>query len=474
MTRGSAVQGPVVGRSRTGAGGHQTWVGALALLVALVAHPGEASGQERLTLDRALEIASASNPEYRKALNDLDLVGPASRQAWGAFLPNLQIGLGTGYGFTQRRVGTDDFGNPVPNPNAQRRWNSDASQFLSANLTLFEGGRRFHAVSAARANSEANDWTAQAELARVSAEVSRQFYRAQRQEDLLEVERELLQGRTQDLDATRRLFEIAAKSQTDLLGTELELKRQERAVRAQESERQKALEALRVALGDRDVDLQSGVAASPPTIVDLSGLDVEGLIALALESHPTLRARRARERAASSSLRSARATRWPTIRLGGSLYRQAFGPETDFLFDANPDQSRYGNLSFDISIPLFQNFQTSYQIAEADVALRNAQQDMRLERLRLEQSVRDAAIDLLGASDQAQLQAEARGLADRRLELVREEYRLAVADFEALQNAVREAATARRDEVNARYDYVEALVNLEEVVGSTVPRPDAD
>ncbi len=429
--------------------------------------PSPAWAQDQpLTLERALDIASRSNPAYRKALNQLDLAGPSSRQAWGAFLPGLSIGLNTGYSFTQRRVGTDDFGNPIPNPNAQRRWNSSAGQSLSTSVTVFRGGGRFHALSEVRAQAEAGEWTTRAELIRITADVTRQFHRVQRQEELVGLERDLLAGREQDLEATRRLFEIAAKSQTDLLGAELEVTRQRRALQDSQSERLKALEALRVALGESEVSLEAGVAGPLPDVGALEWLDEDALVGLALDSHPGLRALLAKERAAASGLGSARAGRWPTVTLGANLNRSGFGPETDFLFDPSPDQSRYGGLSVGIEIPLFQNFRTSYEIASADVRLRNAVEDLRQERLLVAQRVREAAIDLRGRAEQVQLMAGLRDLAERRLALVREEYRLAIADFEALQNAVREAGTARRDEVGARYDLVEALITLDEVVGS--------
>ncbi len=420
----------------------------------------------RLTLEQALDIASRSNPGYRKALNDLDLAGPTARQAWGAFLPGLSLSLNTGYSFTQRRVGTDDFGNPVPNPNAERRWNSSAGQAMSADVTVFQGGSRFHALTEVRAQAEAGEWTTRAELIRITADVSRQFHRAQRQQELVELERDLLAGREQDLEATRRLFEIAAKSQTDLLGAELEVNRQRRALQDSESERLKALEALRVAVGDREVGIEGGVTGELPDVGDLGWLDEDALVGRALEAHPALRALTAQERAAASGLGAARGGRWPTVTLGADLNRSGFGPRTEFLFDPSPDQSRFGGLRIGIQIPLFQNFRTSYEIASADVRLRNAGEDLRQERLLVEQRVREAAIDLRSRAQQRELMAALRDLADRRLALVREEYRLAVADFEALQNAVREAASARRDEINARFDLVDALITLDEVVGA--------
>ena len=91
--------------------------------------PGLAVGQEEvtrpsLTLDRARALAMESNPGYRRALNDLTLQGPAERQAWARWLPSLTLSGGTSQSFVRQEIGTDDFGNPIPNPDAVTRWNS--------------------------------------------------------------------------------------------------------------------------------------------------------------------------------------------------------------------------------------------------------------------------------------------------------------------------------------------------------------
>lgn len=440
------------------------------LFCGFAASPAKAEAQNArsdLSLTEALTLASQHNPAYRRALNNMSLAGPQARAAWGAFLPRLDLSGGTGYGFNERSVGTDNFGNPIENPQVQRLWNSDASQGLNFSVPLFEGGSRFSGMTEARARAQATTWAARAALGQAEAEIKRQYFLAIRANEFLELENELLAARQNDLTATQRLFEIASRSQSDLLGAELEVQRQERERETQQAERAKALVALRTAIGDPTLEVQ-GVAAEVPAPLDPTALDMGALVDRALLNRPEVHQRLADMDVAEASLSIARSARWPTISLNGGYNRQAFGPGRDFLFDLDPDASKYGNLSLRVSIPLFQQFSTSANIAEAEVRRDNAAETVRESRLETERDVLQALIDLRSRFRSLDLSAAGRDVADRRLALVREEYRLAVKNFTELQEAIRSAANSRREEIQARHDYVSAYIDLELLVGGPV------
>ncbi len=440
---------------------------AVALLAGVFPTATAAQVTEALTAERAFELAREGNPQYRSALNSLDLAGPQARQAWGAFLPSLSIGANTRGGFVRQLVGTDDFGNPIPNPNAQTRYNSGSGQNLSVTIPIFEGGRRFHELGGTRARSEALRWAAEAELLRAISAVERDFFEAQRQQELVTLEEELLAEVRRDLDATQRLFRLAARGRSDVLGGELAVQQQELSVRNAEAERSKALLGLRATLGASAQRFES-VAPVPLGIFDPESLDVETLVADAVRTNASVRGAEANEAAAVAASKGARARRWPSVTMSGGLSRAAFGPDGTSLFDLSPSDQSSGSLSVGISLPLFQQFQTSFQIAQADVDRRNAAETTRQRRLETERDVRSAWIDLVSARSQVESTANALDIADERLRLVREEYRLAGKSFEDLQAALRAAAQARRDGVNARYGFVNARIALEEAVGSRV------
>ena len=67
-----------------------------------------------------------------------------------------------------------------------------------------------------------------------------------------------------------------------------------------------------------------------------------------------------------------------------------------------------------------------------------------------------------------QIAERALAIAGEALELAREEYRLGTRSFDQLQRSVADEAQARRQQIEARYGFVDALLDLEAAVGGPV------
>lgn len=444
---------------------------ATALAATLVLTFGDASAQDPvvLTLEDALARATDHNPQYRQALNQVDLAGPQGRAAWGAFLPNLNLSYSTGQRFSREPTAVDFFGNPIENTDLQTRVSSDASQFLSMNMDLLQGGRRFHALSEARAQASVTRRAGERELNAVLAEVQRQFLTAQRQKARVAVESDLLAAREQDVEATRRRFELATVSRSDLLGTQLELEAQRVAVIQAQGEFDKGLLALAKAIGDPGL-VKIDVAPGDPEPFDPATLDVDALVERGRRDSPQVGEAAATLSVRQAALRNQKAARWPTLRLNSSFYRNAYGQDQTALFDLvelnfSPDDFR-ASVGLTVDVPLFTRFQTSRDIAEADVQLRNAGEAMRQTELEVEEQIRARFVDLETAWATVQERSRRLEIARERLRIVRQEYQLATKSIEDLRTAVREEASAQRDVVDQRYEFATALVGLYEAAGA--------
>lgn len=437
----------------------------------VVLENGEAKAvtSRTLTLEDALELAGRHNPGYRQALNERELSAPGRRAALGEFLPSLNLSAGTSQSFSRITRAEDPLGNPIENPEAQTRVSSGSSQGIQASITLFEGGARFHRLGENRAQDDARRASAELEWITLRAGVERAFFEAQQQGELLDLEEGMLEGRRRDLDATERLFSLAARGRTDILGAELEIRQQERAIEDRRSEHRKAVLALRTLLGDPELpDLE--LVSAAVEIFDPAELDAEGLARIARENNPRIRAQEANVGVSRASRAVTGANRWPTVTLNGGFNRNVFGVDQEALFRPFP-QDQGGSLSLNVSLPVFQRFAPSNQRAQADVALRNANEGLREIELEVEEGVRARIIDLENAYRSLQIEESSRELADERLRLTQEEYRLAGKTFEELQTAVRAAADARRQALTARYAFVLARIALEETVGGVVEIP---
>ena len=436
--------------------------GVLAALLAIA--PLEAQAPRVLSLEEALELARRNNPVLRQAINELELTPAGVRAAWGAFLPDLSLNLGTNINLNRRLQAEDFFGNPIANPNVEWVTASSSSQSVSANLRLFEGGARFHQRGAERARGIARERRVEAELTDTWARVATSFHQTIRQSDLLELEMAILEGKRLDLESARRLFELAVVSRVDVLAAELEVQRQERAVRQAENEHAKAVLALRAEIVAPDMG-EFTTRGTLPEPFDPAALDEAGLIGRALERSPLLLRNRAEVDVGRASLSAVRGTRLPTISLGTYFYQNAYGSDYTAAFEPFSTDSRYASAQLSMSIPVFTGFSAERDIADAEVQLANAEEQMRQTRMEIERDVRSGLIDLRGAWDSYRLAERSSEIAEERLRLAREEYRLTTVTFSDLQLAIEGAAIERRTAINARYDFIAARIALDRVVG---------
>ncbi len=416
-----------------------------------------------LTLGDALERAALHNPQYRQVVNQLELAGPAEREAWGAFLPDLRFSYGTTQSFSRQETAVDFFGESIANPSVETRVSSYANQAVSASLDLFRGGSRFHALGEARAQARVNRRIGERELNRVSAEVLRQFLAVQRQKARLAVELELVAARERDVEVIQRRFELASVGRSDLLATELELDAQRMAVTRAQGDFAKGLLALKKVIGDPGLG-PINVEEQEPEPFDPETLDVNALVLRAIRENPRVGEAEASLALRQAGLRAQQSRRWPSLSISTGVTRGSYGRDQKALFDLNPGDLS-GSVSMSISIPVFTRFETTRAIGEARIQVRNAAEVIRQTELELREEIGARYVDLQTAWAGVRERSRRREFADERLRIVREEYRLATKSIEDLQAAIREQASALRDAEDQRYEFATALVGLYEAAG---------
>lgn len=440
--------------------------GALALAVSIFL-PGTGIAAQVgpiLSLNEALDRARQHNPDYRMAQNDLELSRAGEKEAWGAFLPTLNLQAGTGLSLDRQLISQDFFGNPIENPVSEWKTSSSSSQYMGGSVTLFEGGQRFHQLSVQGAQARAREATVSSRLRTVRGEVIRVYHRAQAQQALLQVEEELLQGRHLDLEMTRRMYDLAGATRVEVLAAELSVQRQEQGIQQTLARLQQGILSLRRTIGDPALE-DFGLSDETPTPFDPQALDPEALVVRALGSNPLIHQQMAQLDVGAAQAKVARGSRWPTLSLSFGFNQRTFAQEREALFDLYPDQGRYGSTSLSMSIPLFSRFQNSARIAEAQVGLDNAQENLRKTRLQVEEEVRSGLIALRTAYQGYQIALRSQEIAQERLRLAREQFRLGSRTFSELQLDIDAGASAEREVITQLFGFLEAGVNLEETVG---------
>jgi len=439
----------------------------LAILVAGdVAAAAAQDGPRQLTLDDAIRIAVQRNPAHRRVVNDEDVTAVGERAAWSQFLPYVSASAGTGFTRSQTITGEDDFGRPVTLEDPIDYRSSSASQGINLSLTLFDGLSRVNNLRAARAESRAVAARISASEQALVAQVSRLYYAALQARQRIALEEQLLASARERLEMTEQQLRVARTHPEDVLGAQVDVARQELALEQARGNARKADLDLRQVIGVEDPVEFEPVDDLPPRF-DPDSLDEEALVARALEAAPRVLELAATAAAAEHSAGAVRWSRWPQVSLQAGLSRGMSLRSNEALFELNP-RNRSLSLGLSAQIPLFDRFQTSRQIAQANAAAEDAREALREERLRVERDVRAALVDLRNAHRAVDLAERSAELARQRVELAQEKYRLGVISFADLQRFIDDAAREERAAMDARFAWVNAVIMLEQHVGGRV------
>jgi outer membrane protein len=419
-----------------------------------------------LTLEDALELARAHNPAYLRSLAQADAAGAGVRAGFGAFLPNLNANVGWNGSRNTTAIGEDDFGRPIVGDSALTFQSSSASQSISTSMTLFDGLQNVNNYRASKASADQAYAGVQEQAAAVDAEVSRRFYTVVQADRSISVEELLLEVSRQQLDATERLFRVAARDEIDVLGAQVQVAQQEQALEQARGDARRAQLQLAEAMGLRDGP-EFAVEGALPAPFDPAELEADNLVAIALRNSPTLEGARSSAARAAYAASAAKGRYWPSVSASASFSRSENSRSYDSFFSFNPSNNRGFGFGLNVQIPIFTRFQTQDAVAQASAQSTVADENLREAELRLERAVREAHINLVTAYRRLVLAQRSVELSRRRLAMAQEQYQLGTIGFTDFQQIVTQSSQDARQLISAELEFSRSLVTLEEQMGGT-------
>ncbi|HEX6694984.1 MAG TPA: TolC family protein [Longimicrobiales bacterium] len=420
----------------------------------------------RLTLEEALRLARTYNPGYQQYMNDVEVAEAGVRSAWGAFMPRLSTGMGISGGQSTTETYVDPTGKPQRLDDPQISKGSSLSQSIGASFTLFDGGRMWRNLSAQRASVRMTEASISIQASDLDAAVRQAFYQSLRAGQSITLSERLLASAQERLRQTEALFRAASKGQVDVLGAQVDVAQSEMALEAAKDGATKARLELARAIGVQS-DGMYEVVGDLPAVFDPATLDVNALVSTALTSNPAVLRQEQSAIVADRQAAAAKGSRWPSLGGNFGYSRSVNVPDYSAYRYLNPQNSGI-SLSLNASLPLFTGFSTSAQITQARAAAHDARLQLQQTRLQTEANVRSAFIDLQNAFSSLRLADRQASLSEQRLALSQEQYRMGSITFSELQLMIDRAATAQRDALNARFNWITNWINLEQRVGAPV------
>lgn len=465
-----------------------------------------------LSIDQAVAVARANNPDMQATRNDAVTARAAVRSARADFLPSADASAGFGYTAPGvQRFGAEVFGERPEYYSSN--WNVGLSYQMS--------GAKLLQPRIARAQQTATVARIEGTEADLVMQVRQQYLTAlQAAEVAAQAEREVERNREHERLAQARL-EVGTGTPLDLRRAQVERGRAEATLVQQRNAYETELLRLGLLMG---VQLPDEARLTSTFELFEPPWTAPALVEMALENNPALLAARASTRAADTQVRAARSAYLPSLNfqvgLTGSVYsagnidplvqqqlggfRNAFSscaennqvrvaaglsptdcspfdPTDPVVQAAVRRQVEAGNPSFPfgyerqplqasmtISLPLFDGLNRERRIAEARVAEADARLAVEASQQRLVADVRAGLLSMRTAYRAAALQREVAANAAEELRMARERFRLGATASLEVTDAQTRLAEAERAVIDAVYTYHKSLAALEALVGRSL------
>lgn len=415
--------------------------------------PRVADNAHPIALDEAVRMARRNSPAAVQARGQERTNRAAVRSAYGAFIPNFNVSLG------RTRTFSDNISNSY-NPQTGERLSGPTTYTsgLTANVTLFDGGRNLYELGTARANVMSAEASLVASEFAIALDVSQQYYNAlAARESEVAARGQLSQAEQQHSSAVRRV-RAGAATRSDSLRTLILVGNARLAI-------------LQAQVGLRTANATlTRLVGSPITVTaDMADtvttghvpLDTTRLAELALNG-PAVRQAQAAYAAARAARRASRSTYLPT--LSASFSRGGTG--IDQRFGLSDRSYRYtGRLGLSLSYPLFNGFAREEAIVRADVAEDNAVAAHRDARLLAQQSLVQYVDALATAEARVAVQQVSVTAAQEDLRVQQQRYAAGASTLLDVLTSQRSLNDAQAALIQARFDARVARARLEALIG---------
>lgn len=479
---------------------------------------GKAQGQQvpaSLTLEQAISLARESNPLFRMQANNAAVADWNVAESMAQLVPNFGVSTGFRYqpsgkpqvigSFTAEDLGITQ---------TPAYYSSDYG--LGASLQL--SGQTFFQIAQSKAERASTLASISAAEYSLTNDVTREYLAALRAKESIALARKELASAQESHKLAAARFEVGEGTKIDVAGAEVTVGRAEVALvtaeNLYETTKLQLAQRMGVSVGS-DFDLTTTFEVFEPAWTR------EELVALAVQSHPQIRAARAAETASTAATRAARTAYLPSLSLNanwggfareigsreavissarnriegqrencieGNRFRALLGdPAQDcskYVYTSEIEANALANnnvfpfnwtsntpsFSARISIPIFNNLTRERQMQQARAAENDARYQRRQAELAQQTQVATAYLNLRAAHRAVTLEKRNAEAAATQLELARERYRLGAGTFLDLSNAEAVKARADRDYITAVYAFHENLAALEASVGQRLRR----
>lgn len=403
---------------------------------AFAADPPPAPSRPALTLDRCVETALANNHLIRAAKADVGAKEGLVIQARSPLFPQITGSVARSESESEGVTG--------------KTTTEATSSALSASQLLYDFGKTYGSLGAAKANREASRGGLEKTIQDVVLSVKQAFYAHIIAKRFVSVQEAVLTSAQAHLKQAAAFYEVGVRPRYDVTQAEVEVNNALLGL----STARNNVRLTRIGLNNA-----MGIDPNAPAEIEETLADKKEMPLLdesakeALANRPEVRQADAQVEAAQQSLRAAQGKYWPTISASGS-YTWNDGTTDSARFGGKSDLGNSWSAQVGLSFPLFEGFASHGKVREAVANLDAAQAN----RENLKQGVLLDVNQAHANLDDARVRVT---LTESNLKKARENMDLAKGRYDAGVGAIIEVTDANTSLVKAETDALQALGDLQ-------------
>ncbi|MCF8242449.1 MAG: TolC family protein [Melioribacteraceae bacterium] len=433
------------------------------ILIALL--PISILAQNQLTLEEAVQIALQRNSTLIKTKNNLLTNEAEKKNAFGELLPDLGASGSWRYTRTDDNGGTqvDFFGNLANTP-ATTSHSRNYSVSVGGGWTLFDGLSNYANVARAEDNLEAAKFSLDKLKQDIVYQTTEYFYSVLYNKAVLEVRKENVAYNQKFFETVQERNRLGSAPVADVYAQQYQLGNAELLFIEAQNNLETAKNNL---LNYLSLDiLEEYEFVSPFDEMDAINTDnymsefdeIRVMVDAALKNRLDYKSQMLNVSSAENSVTIARSGYFP--RLSGNYSYGTSATTIDNLFDR-----RQAGVGLTLSIPIFSNWSTEYQLQSAKVRLKNTVEDLAALERQIKIEVKQGYLNLEAAKKALDVSIKNIKAAEETRKVNYERYNLGAGTILDVLQADRDYQDALRGKINAEFSFYQNYDGLNNALG---------
>lgn len=451
----------------------------LSLLLGLLIISGKTEAQQKLSLQDCIDIAIENNLQYQQSNLDTRQSQEQFKQRKFNRLPSLNLSGNQGFQFG-RNI------DPYTNTFVQESINTNRFS-LNAQVPIFEAFKLNNQIKSSKFSLKASKKADQAMKNEIKLQVTSYYLDVLLQQETVDNARSRMETTKSTLKKTRILVKSGKTNQTEAMELESQLaSEQSQLVQAKNQLKMAKLTLNQYMNREKKEELTLKTLLLPDSLGSIEKQPIEKVVQENYERLPQIQQARNQLKSAGFSLKAAKASRYPSISLnasastgyssrtqepvGGtrSLDTVGFVPSSETPVVTEQVTPEFGTipfweqidnnfsqvLTFQVNIPIFNNYNLQNQISTAEIQESKAALNLEKEKQNVRNTIQQASVQVQNSREKytaAQRQLASQKALFDRIDLQYEEGSIDFYDWQSNKNKLRQS---KNELLQAKYQYL--------------------